>query len=150
MTTLDNKNIYACARTPSHQYKLFPVLFPKENLTKIPSVVIEPASNHEGDGNDHDTAVNESTHATEDVGNQGPEGLAGGLSEVESEPKTLEEVQTTSSEEQPVSADHDMPPGFLYKVYLFHFSLILILTFLLDGSPKSTKLSSCLYTTFKP
>ncbi|XP_042329520.1 amphiphysin [Sceloporus undulatus] len=92
----------------------------QENLSNIPAVVIEPASNNEGDGEDHEVLVNESKDTVEDLGTQGTEGLAGETSETASEPKISKDVQPASSEEQPVSAEDDMPPGFLYKVEALH------------------------------
>ncbi|XP_060136546.1 amphiphysin isoform X2 [Zootoca vivipara] len=89
----------------------------QENLSSIPSVVIEPASNNEADGEDHEVLVNESKDDAEDVGAQGAEGAAGETSEAASETKT---TQSTSSEEQPVSADDAMPPGFRFKVETLH------------------------------
>uniref|UniRef100_A0A670JMA6 Amphiphysin n=1 Tax=Podarcis muralis TaxID=64176 RepID=A0A670JMA6_PODMU len=83
----------------------------------IPSVVIEPASNNEADGEDHEVLVNEAKDAAEDVGAQSAEGPAGETAEAASEPKT---TQSTSSEEQPVSADDSMPPGFRFKVETLH------------------------------
>uniref|UniRef100_A0A670JMC9 Amphiphysin n=1 Tax=Podarcis muralis TaxID=64176 RepID=A0A670JMC9_PODMU len=89
----------------------------QENLSSIPSVVIEPASNNEADGEDHEVLVNEAKDAAEDVGAQSAEGPAGETAEAASEPKT---TQSTSSEEQPVSADDSMPPGFRFKVETLH------------------------------
>nr|XP_020643849.1 amphiphysin [Pogona vitticeps] len=89
----------------------------QENLSNIPSVVIEPASNNEGDG-DHEVIVNESKDAVEDTGTQDTE--AGEPLEATNEPKIIKEVQPASSEEQPVSADDCMPPGFLFKVEALH------------------------------
>ncbi|XP_062985678.1 amphiphysin isoform X2 [Elgaria multicarinata webbii] len=92
----------------------------QENLSNIPSVVIEPASNNEGDGEDHEVLVNESKDAVEDPGTQGAEGLAGEPSEAASEPKPIKDVPAASPEEQPVSAHVGMPPGFLFKVEALH------------------------------
>ncbi|XP_061441712.1 amphiphysin [Rhineura floridana] len=92
----------------------------QENLSNIPSVVIEPASNNEGNGEDHEVVVNKSKDIVEGVGTQDAEGLANETSEAASEPKTIEEVQSVSSEEQPVTADDGMPPGFLFKVETIH------------------------------
>ncbi|XP_053215817.1 amphiphysin isoform X4 [Podarcis raffonei] len=89
----------------------------QENLSSIPSVVIEPASNNEADGEDHEVLVNEAKDAAEDVGAQSAEGPATETSEAASEPKT---IQSTTSEEQPVSADDSMPPGFRFKVETLH------------------------------
>uniref|UniRef100_A0A670JID4 Amphiphysin n=1 Tax=Podarcis muralis TaxID=64176 RepID=A0A670JID4_PODMU len=104
---------------PMLLFKLFSLApFPsKENLSSIPSVVIEPASNNEADGEDHEVLVNEAKDAAEDVGAQSAEGPAGETAEAASEPKT---TQSTSSEEQPVSADDSMPPGFRFKVETLH------------------------------
>ncbi|KAM9166611.1 amphiphysin-like isoform 2-T2 [Pangshura tecta] len=95
----------------------------QEKVSSIPSLVIEPASNNEGEGEEHEVIVNESEDVVEDVGTQGIESDASEPSQVASEQKTIEEIQTTSSEEQPVSADdaaHGMPPGFLFKVEVLH------------------------------
>uniref|UniRef100_A0A452IR19 Amphiphysin n=1 Tax=Gopherus agassizii TaxID=38772 RepID=A0A452IR19_9SAUR len=95
----------------------------QEKVSSIPSLVIEPASNNEGEGEEHEIIVNESKDVVEDVGTQGIESDASELSQVVTEQKTIEEIQTTSSEEQPVSADdaaHGMPPGFLFKVEVLH------------------------------
>nr|XP_060637589.1 amphiphysin isoform X1 [Anolis sagrei ordinatus] len=92
----------------------------QENLSNIPSVVIEPASNNEGDGEDHEVLVNESKDAVEDPGTQGTEGIASETSEAVKEPKSNKDVQPASSEEQPASTDDGMPPGFLYKVEVLH------------------------------
>uniref|UniRef100_A0A8C3SBR0 SH3 domain-containing protein n=1 Tax=Chelydra serpentina TaxID=8475 RepID=A0A8C3SBR0_CHESE len=96
---------------------------PQDKVSSIPSLVIEPASNNEGEGEEHEVIVNESKDVVEDVGTQGIESDACEPSQVVSEQKTIEEIQTTSSEEQPVSADdaaHGMPPGFLFKVEALH------------------------------
>ncbi|KAH0627173.1 hypothetical protein JD844_002627 [Phrynosoma platyrhinos] len=92
----------------------------QENLSNIPSVIIEPASNNEGDGEDHEVLVNESKDAVEDLSTQDTEGLVSETSETVSEPKISKDVQPASSEEQTVSAHDDMPPGFLYKVEALH------------------------------
>uniref|UniRef100_A0A8D0E061 Amphiphysin n=1 Tax=Salvator merianae TaxID=96440 RepID=A0A8D0E061_SALMN len=89
----------------------------QEILSNIPSVVIEPASNHEGNGDDHDALANESKGATDESGAQG---ITDEPSEATSEPKTIEEGPAPSSDEQPASANDDMPPGFLYKVETLH------------------------------
>ncbi|KAL8165633.1 UNVERIFIED_CONTAM: hypothetical protein K2H54_049886 [Gekko kuhli] len=89
----------------------------QENLSNIPSVVIEPASNNE---EDHDAVVNESKDAVEDVGAQGTEGVAGEPSEAVSEPTAIKDVPSATSEEQAVAAADAMPPGFLFKVEALH------------------------------
>ncbi|XP_060103634.1 amphiphysin isoform X2 [Heteronotia binoei] len=89
----------------------------QENLSNIPSVIIEPASNNE---EDHDVVVNESKDTVEDVGTQGTEGMAGEPPEAGSEPTTIKDVPPATSEEQAVAADACVPPGFLYKVEVLH------------------------------
>ncbi|XP_015274674.1 PREDICTED: amphiphysin [Gekko japonicus] len=89
----------------------------QENLSNIPSVVIEPASNNE---EDHDVVVNESKDAVEDVGAQGTEGVAGEPSEAVSGPTAIKDVPSAASEEQAVAAADAMPPGFLFKVEALH------------------------------
>ncbi|KAM6451142.1 amphiphysin isoform 1-T1 [Liasis olivaceus] len=91
----------------------------QDNLSNIPSVVIEPASNNE-DGDDHEIHVNESKDIVEEVGSQRTEVPTGEPSDAISEPTNIiEEVQPASSEKQPAAAD-DMPPGFLFKVEALH------------------------------
>uniref|UniRef100_A0A8D0FZH6 Amphiphysin n=1 Tax=Sphenodon punctatus TaxID=8508 RepID=A0A8D0FZH6_SPHPU len=90
----------------------------REKLTSIPSVVIEPASNNEGEGEEHEVIVNESKDAVEDISST--QDTESNTSEVVSEPKTIVEIQPASSEDHPVSADGGMPPGFLFKVEALH------------------------------
>ncbi|XP_077159660.1 amphiphysin isoform X1 [Paroedura picta] len=89
----------------------------QENLSNIPSVVIEPASNNE---EDHDAVVNESKDTVEDVSAQGAEGAVGEPAEAVSETTTVKDVPAAASEEQAVAADDHMPAGFLYKVEALH------------------------------
>ncbi|XP_040820724.1 amphiphysin isoform X2 [Ochotona curzoniae] len=91
----------------------------------IPSVVIEPASNHEGEGEQEVTISAESEGATEDLSAVGP---AGETSELAAEQKPLEDAQATATApagatDQPApagAATQDLPPGFLYKVETLH------------------------------
>ncbi|XP_006124134.2 amphiphysin isoform X1 [Pelodiscus sinensis] len=94
----------------------------QEKISSIPSLVIEPASNNEDEGEEHEVRGNKSEDVVEDIGIQGIASDASETSQVVSEQKAPEEIQTTSSEEQPVSADaaHGMPPGFLFKVEALH------------------------------
>uniref|UniRef100_A0A8D0G576 Amphiphysin n=1 Tax=Sphenodon punctatus TaxID=8508 RepID=A0A8D0G576_SPHPU len=101
---------FMCPRT--HLHHLY------EKLTSIPSVVIEPASNNEGEGEEHEVIVNESKDAVEDISST--QDTESNTSEVVSEPKTIVEIQPASSEDHPVSADGGMPPGFLFKVEALH------------------------------
>ncbi|OXB54651.1 hypothetical protein ASZ78_003483 [Callipepla squamata] len=92
----------------------------QEKVSSIPSVVIEPASNNEGEGEEHDVIVNESKDAAAAMGTQGTDSET---SLVGSEQKPTEEIQTVPSQDQPVSAGDtasDMPPGFLFKVEVLH------------------------------
>lgn len=84
----------------------------------IPSVVIEPASNHEGEGEHHETTVG----ATEDVA---PQGQAGETQELVAEAMPLDSQAAAAAPggagDSSVSAEdaaQDMPPGFLYKVFI--------------------------------
>ncbi|XP_058534199.1 amphiphysin isoform X4 [Ochotona princeps] len=96
---------------------------PQEKV--IPSVVIEPASNHEGEGEQEVTISAESEGATEDLSAVGP---AGETSELAAEQKPLEDAQATATApagatDQPApagAATQDLPPGFLYKVETLH------------------------------
>uniref|UniRef100_A0A8U7MJF7 Amphiphysin n=1 Tax=Corvus moneduloides TaxID=1196302 RepID=A0A8U7MJF7_CORMO len=78
--------------------------FPQEKVSSIPSVVIEPASNNEGEGEEHEVIMNEPK---------------GGTTEMDAQ------ITDTSLSEtsQPVLAEDAasaMPPGFLYKVEVLH------------------------------
>ncbi|XP_067406506.1 amphiphysin isoform X3 [Emydura macquarii macquarii] len=95
----------------------------QEKVSSIPSLVIEPASNNEEEGEEHEVIENESQDVVESPDSQGIASAANEISQAVSEQKTIEEIQTTSSEEQPISADdaaHGMPPGFLFKVEALH------------------------------
>ncbi|XP_041501623.1 amphiphysin isoform X1 [Microtus oregoni] len=94
------------------------VAAPQEKV--IPSVVIEPASNHEGEGEHHETNVG----ATEDVA---PQGQAGEAQELVTEATPLDSQAATAAPggagDSSMSAEdaaQDMPPGFLYKVETLH------------------------------
>ncbi|XP_021241526.1 amphiphysin isoform X3 [Numida meleagris] len=92
----------------------------QEKVSSIPSVVIEPASNNEGEGEEHDVITNESKDAAAEMGTQGTDRET---SQVGIEQKPTEEIQTAPSQDQPVSAGDiasDMPPGFLFKVEVLH------------------------------
>ncbi|XP_048807309.1 amphiphysin isoform X2 [Lagopus muta] len=92
----------------------------QEKVSSIPSVVIEPASNNEGEGEEHDVIMNESKDAAAEMGTQGTDSET---SQVGSEQKPAEEIQTAPSRDQPSSAGDtasDMPPGFLFKVEVLH------------------------------
>lgn len=92
----------------------------QEKVSSIPSVVIEPASNNEGEGEEHHVIVNESKDAAAEMGTQGTDSET---SQIGSEQKATEEIQTTPSQDQPASAGDtasDMPPGFLFKVEVLH------------------------------
>ncbi|XP_069318060.1 amphiphysin [Eulemur rufifrons] len=97
---------------------------PQEKV--IPSVVIEPASNHEGEGEQEIPIGAEPTVATEDVAASGPSSEALDLA---AEQKPLEDAQPAPSAPAPGAADQlasareaaqELPPGFLYKVETLH------------------------------
>ncbi|NXL39509.1 AMPH protein, partial [Glaucidium brasilianum] len=93
----------------------------QEKVSSIPSVVIEPASNNEGEGEEHEVVVNESKDGTAEMGTQGTE--ISPTSEVGNEQKPTEEIQAALSQDQPVPAGDTasaMPPGFLFKVEVLH------------------------------
>uniref|UniRef100_A0A8C3QU34 Amphiphysin n=1 Tax=Cyanoderma ruficeps TaxID=181631 RepID=A0A8C3QU34_9PASS len=94
----------------------------QEKVSSIPSVVIEPASNNEGEGEEHEVIMNESKDATIEMGAQVTDTS---LSETSSgnDQKPAEEIQAVLSQDQPVPAEDAasaMPPGFLYKVEVLH------------------------------
>uniref|UniRef100_A0A8C8E9L9 Amphiphysin n=1 Tax=Otus sunia TaxID=257818 RepID=A0A8C8E9L9_9STRI len=95
----------------------------QEKVSSIPSVVIEPASNNEGEGEEHEVIVNESKDGAAEVGTQGTETSPSETSQVGSEQKPTEEIQAAPSQDQPVPAGDTasaMPPGFLFKVEVLH------------------------------
>uniref|UniRef100_A0A8C3WBH3 Amphiphysin n=1 Tax=Catagonus wagneri TaxID=51154 RepID=A0A8C3WBH3_9CETA len=83
------------------------VVAPQEKV--IPSVVTEPASNNEGEGEHEVTLGAESKEATDDVALPGP---TSETPELASQP----EPSTPSAG----LASQDVPPGFLYKVETLH------------------------------
>ncbi|XP_010190863.1 PREDICTED: amphiphysin-like, partial [Mesitornis unicolor] len=95
----------------------------QEKVSSIPSVVIEPASNNEVEGEEHEVVVNESKDASAEVGTQGTDTSPSETSQVGSEQKPTEEIQAAPSQDQPVPAEDAaavMPPGFLFKVEVLH------------------------------
>nr|XP_021146833.1 amphiphysin isoform X2 [Columba livia] len=95
----------------------------QEKVSSIPSVVIEPASNNEGEGEEHEVVVNESKDAAAEVGTQGTDASPSETSQVGSEQKPAEEIQAAPSQDQAVPAEDTasaMPPDFLFKVEVLH------------------------------
>ncbi|NXJ40083.1 AMPH protein, partial [Ciconia maguari] len=95
----------------------------QEKVSSIPSVVIEPASNNEGEGEEHDIVMNESKDAAAEMGTQGSDTSPSETSQIGSEQKPTEEMQAAPSQDQPVpeeDAASAMPPGFLFKVEVLH------------------------------
>ncbi|XP_060051823.1 amphiphysin isoform X2 [Erinaceus europaeus] len=83
----------------------------------IPSVIIEPASNNEGEG-EHETALGaESREPTDDAGLPGPTGESPEQAE---DQKASEDSQLAPCAPPAGEAPQDMPPGFLYKVETLH------------------------------
>ncbi|KFO81766.1 Amphiphysin, partial [Cuculus canorus] len=95
----------------------------QEKVSSIPSVVIEPASNNEGEGEEHEVVVNDSKDAAAEAGTQGTDTSPSDTSQVGSEQKPTEEIQAAPSQDQPVPAEDTasaVPPGFLFKVEVLH------------------------------
>ncbi|NXN53497.1 AMPH protein, partial [Rynchops niger] len=95
----------------------------QDKVSSIPSVVIEPASNNEGDGEEHEVVMNESKDAAAEMGTQGTDASPSETSQVGGEQKPAEEIQAAPSQDQPVPAEDtasEMPPGFLFKVEVLH------------------------------
>lgn len=95
---------------------------PQEKV--IPSVVIEPASNHEGEEHQEIIMGTETREAAEDVAPQGP---AGEKQELTTEPTLLDSQASTPAPVGAVDASlsagdatQELPPGFLYKVETLH------------------------------
>ncbi|NXH44986.1 AMPH protein, partial [Dicaeum eximium] len=94
----------------------------QEMVSSIPSVVIEPASNNEGEG-EHKEILNESKDATIEIGAQVTDTSLSETSQSENDQKPAEEIQAVLSQDQPLpveDAASAMPPGFLYKVEVLH------------------------------
>ncbi|NWH41005.1 AMPH protein, partial [Chloropsis hardwickii] len=88
----------------------------------IPSVVIDPASNNDGEG-EHEVIMNESKDATTEMGVQATDTCVSEASQSGNDQKLAEEIQAVVSQDQPVPAEDaasSMPPGFLYKVEVLH------------------------------
>ncbi|NXI31326.1 AMPH protein, partial [Sterrhoptilus dennistouni] len=95
----------------------------QEKVSSIPSVVIEPASNNEGEGEEHEVIMNESKDATIETGAQVADTSLSETSQAGNDQKPAEEIQAVLSQDQPVPAEDAasaMPPGFLYKVEVLH------------------------------
>ncbi|NWV29269.1 AMPH protein, partial [Origma solitaria] len=95
----------------------------QEKVSSIPSVVIEPASNNEGEGEEHEVIVNESKDAAAEMGTQVTDTSPSETFQVGNGQKPAEELQAVLPQDQPVPAEDAasaMPPGFLYKVEVLH------------------------------
>ncbi|NXT26782.1 AMPH protein, partial [Syrrhaptes paradoxus] len=95
----------------------------QEKVSSIPSVVIEPASNNEGEGEEHEVVVNESKDAAAEMDTQGTDTSPSETSQVGREQRPIEEIQAATSQDQTVLAEdaaYVMPPGFLFKVEVLH------------------------------
>ncbi|KAM4794356.1 amphiphysin isoform 1-T1 [Cyanocitta cristata] len=95
----------------------------QEKVSSIPSVVIEPASNNEGEGEEHEVIMNEPKDGTTEMGAQITDTSLSETSQAENDQKPAEEIQAVLSQDQPVPAEDAasaMPPGFLYKVEVLH------------------------------
>ncbi|XP_034882425.1 amphiphysin isoform X2 [Mirounga leonina] len=88
---------------------------PQEKV--IPSVVIEPASNNEGEG-DHEAPAGEESVETPDAA--ALPGPAGELPELPAEPEVGQDSRPLSSAPSASEAAQEVPPGFLYKVETLH------------------------------
>ncbi|XP_053827598.1 amphiphysin isoform X1 [Vidua macroura] len=94
----------------------------QEKVSSIPSVVIDPASNNEGEG-EHEVIMNESRDAKREMGTQVTDTPLSETSQSGNEQKPAEEIQAVLSQDQPVPAEDAvsaMPSGFLYKVEVLH------------------------------
>nr|XP_033786131.1 amphiphysin [Geotrypetes seraphini] len=90
----------------------------------IPSVVIEPASNNEGEEEDFDPNI--VRHPKEVMEESNFQSDAGEIPEVSQEQNAEEDSQTLPSEASKENSvpetdeSHTMPPGFLYKIEAIH------------------------------
>ncbi|KAM5189147.1 amphiphysin isoform 4-T4 [Callospermophilus lateralis] len=99
----------------------------------IPSVVIEPASNNEGEGEHEMTLAAETKEATEDVAPLGPTSETPELAMEQKPPEDSQALPPTpaGAADQFASAGEaspEVPPGFLYKVFLFSLNLLQVET----------------------
>ncbi|NXG48105.1 AMPH protein, partial [Psilopogon haemacephalus] len=95
----------------------------QEKVSSIPSVVIEPASNNEGEGEEHEVILNESKDATAETSTQGTDISPTEASQAGSEQKLAEGIPSAPSQDQAAPAEDAasaMPPGFLFKVEVLH------------------------------
>ncbi|XP_014748091.1 PREDICTED: amphiphysin isoform X2 [Sturnus vulgaris] len=95
----------------------------QEKVSSIPSVVIEPASNNEGEGEEHEVIMKESKDVTTEMGAQVTDTSLSETSQAASDQKPAEEIQAVLPQDQPVAAEDAasaVPPGFLYKVEVLH------------------------------
>ncbi|NXF26753.1 AMPH protein, partial [Rhodinocichla rosea] len=93
----------------------------QEKVSSIPAVVIDPASNNEGEG-EHEV-MDESKDATTEMGAQVADSSLSETSQSGNDQKPAGEIQAVLSQDQPVPAEDAasaMPPGFLYKVEVLH------------------------------
>lgn len=97
-----------------HTYSTTTFFFPQEKI--IPYVVIEPASNNEGEGEHEITIGAESKKVTEDTALPGP---TSETPELATEQKATEDSQPVPSAPSAGEAFQEVPPGFLYKVLTF-------------------------------
>ncbi|XP_019649329.1 amphiphysin isoform X7 [Ailuropoda melanoleuca] len=88
---------------------------PQEKV--IPSVVIEPASNNEGEGDHEAPAGAEPLETPAAAALPGP---TSELPELAAEPKEGEDPQPLPSAPSASEASQEVPPGFLYKVETLH------------------------------
>ncbi|XP_059119353.1 amphiphysin isoform X2 [Peromyscus eremicus] len=87
---------------------------PQEKV--IPSVVIEPASNHEGEGEHHETTVGVETREATEAGDT-PQEQAAEATPLDTQAAPSGAVDPSVSAED---AAQEVPPGFLYKVETLH------------------------------
>nr|XP_027795471.1 amphiphysin isoform X2 [Marmota flaviventris] len=89
----------------------------------IPSVVIEPASNNEGEGEHEMTLGAETKEATEDVAPLGPTSETPELATEQKPPEdsqALPSAPAGATDQFAGEASPEVPPGFLYKVETLH------------------------------
>ncbi|KAI6051248.1 amphiphysin isoform X1 [Marmota monax] len=94
---------------------------PQEKV--IPSVVIEPASNNEGEGEHEMTLGAETKEATEDVAPLGPTSETPELATEQKPPEdsqALPSAPAGATDQFAGEASPEVPPGFLYKVETLH------------------------------
>lgn len=112
-----------------------PPYFPPPQEKVIPSVVIQPASNNEEEGEHEGTVDAEYKEATDDTALPGPTSEMPELASEEQ--KAARASQPAPSAPSASEAFQEVPPGFLYKVLTFILPPFFFLLYSVSGKYNS-------------